>query len=194
MAGLVKSVELRILATDADAQAKLDAIAERAEELKADNPDLAVRIDTAAASEKLKVLKDELKQTAGSADDASGALKNYQDAAARAAEAADDLAKVQKDDAASADDVAAAQDRASQATLASLDAQMRLVAAEEKSALAGKENADAQEDAAGKTDLAAAGASEAGKRLNELALGAGAGRGRVDVHGRRSSRKAPPCW
>src|SRR5580700_37016 len=173
MAGLVKSVELRILATDADAQAKLDAIAERAEELKADNPDLAVRIDTAAASEKLKVLKDELRSTAGSADDAAESLKTYQDAATRAAAAADDLAKVQADDSASADDVAAAQDRAAKATLASLDAQMRLVAAEEKSALAGKENADAQEESAGKTDLAAAGASEAGHHLNELALGAG---------------------
>src|SRR5580700_7183016 len=105
MAGLVKSVELRILATDADAQAKLDAIAERAEELKADNPDLAVRIDTAAASEKLKVLKDELRSTAGSADDASAALKEYQDAAARAASASDDLAKMQASDSGSADDM-----------------------------------------------------------------------------------------
>jgi hypothetical protein len=173
MAGLVKSVELRILATDADAQAKLDAIAERAEELKADNPDLAVRIDTAAASEKLKVLKDELNQAAGSADDASAALKEYQDAAARAASASDDLAKMQASDSGSADDMAAAQDRVTKATLESLDAQMRLVGAEQKAALAGKENADSQEESAGKTDLAAAGAGEAGHRLNELALGAG---------------------
>jgi len=67
VSALVKSAELRLFASDGDVQEKLDAIAAKVDELKADNPELVARIDTAAASAKLQVLRDELKETAAAA-------------------------------------------------------------------------------------------------------------------------------
>ena len=59
---LVKKVMLQITGDDTDAAAKIDAIKEKADQLKADNPELSVRIDTAAASAKMAVFRQELKE------------------------------------------------------------------------------------------------------------------------------------
>ena len=68
MAGnLVKSVMLKIVASDGDAEAKLDRIAAKGEELKRLHPDLAVKVDTGVASAKLAVLRRELKDTGSQA-------------------------------------------------------------------------------------------------------------------------------
>lgn len=64
MAGnLVKSVMLKIVSDDGDTEAKLKRISEKADELGRQHPELKVRIDTAAASAKLAVLREEMKAT-----------------------------------------------------------------------------------------------------------------------------------
>lgn len=70
MAALVKEVLLKIVASDADAKLKIDAIAAKAEELKAEHPELVMRINTAEASAKLAVLRDQLKATGVAAAEA----------------------------------------------------------------------------------------------------------------------------
>jgi hypothetical protein len=79
MAGnLVKSVMLRIVADDGDSEAKLDRITARADELAAKHPELKVKVDSAAASAKLAVLRRELKDTANAekqAGDGADGLK-----------------------------------------------------------------------------------------------------------------------
>ena len=157
---LTKEVMLKILASDSDAQAKLDAIAAKADELREDNPELVARIDTAEASAKLAVFRDELKEAAATADEMQAALDDYSSAAAEASDAAAKLAAVQADDTASAQDLSAALDENSAAALRALDAQMRLIAAEERSALAAQEAGDAQLEAAAKT-------GDAGKALED---------------------------
>jgi hypothetical protein len=61
---LVRQVLLKISADDGDTEVKLERIKEKADELARDNPELKVRIDTAAASAKMAVLRQELKSTA----------------------------------------------------------------------------------------------------------------------------------
>ena len=61
---MIKRAVLQIAADDGDTEAKLDRISAKADELKEKHPDLAVRIDTAAASAKLGVLRTELKDVA----------------------------------------------------------------------------------------------------------------------------------
>ena len=148
---LTKEVMLKILASDGDAQAKLDAIAAKADELRADNPELVARIDTAEASAKLSVFRDELKDAAATADEMAAALDEYSSAAAEATDTAARLAAVQADDTASAEDYSAALDANSAAALRALDAQMRLIAAEERSAAAAQEAGDAQVEGGLKT-------------------------------------------
>lgn len=65
---LVRKVVMQIAADDMDAEAKLDAISRKADELKAKNPELAVRIETAAASAKVAVLREELKEVSKPVD------------------------------------------------------------------------------------------------------------------------------
>lgn len=72
---LVKKVMLKIVADDGDSEAKLDKITAKAEELKRLHPDLQVKVDSAAASAKLTVLRKELKDTAKAADDSQVGLK-----------------------------------------------------------------------------------------------------------------------
>jgi hypothetical protein len=66
---LVKKVMLKIVADDGDTEAKLDKITAKARELGEQHPELKVKVDSAAASAKLAVLRKELKDTA---DDAGG--------------------------------------------------------------------------------------------------------------------------
>jgi hypothetical protein len=61
-ATLVRKILLMIGADDGDTEAKLDRINEKADELGKKHPELAVRIDTAAASAKVEVLRRELRQ------------------------------------------------------------------------------------------------------------------------------------
>src|SRR5580692_161979 len=64
MAGnLVKSVMLKIVGEDGDAEEKLNRISEKADELARKHPDIKVKVDSAAASAKLAVLRKELKDT-----------------------------------------------------------------------------------------------------------------------------------
>jgi hypothetical protein len=64
MAGtLVKSVMLKIVSNDGDTESKLDLITKKADELGRLHPDIKVKIDSAAASAKLGVLRQELKDT-----------------------------------------------------------------------------------------------------------------------------------
>lgn len=73
MAGnLVKSVMLKIVADDGDSKAKLDAITRKAEELGREHPDIKVKVDSAAASAKLRVLKAELKAAGDQAQQDQG--------------------------------------------------------------------------------------------------------------------------
>ena len=67
-ATLVRSVKLKLTADDGDTEAKLDSIAAKAEELARLHPELKVKIDSAAASAKLAVLRKELKNTDAEAD------------------------------------------------------------------------------------------------------------------------------
>jgi hypothetical protein len=59
----VKRVLVQLSADDGDAEAKIDKIAAKAEELSKLHPELEARISTAAASAKLKVLRDEIYST-----------------------------------------------------------------------------------------------------------------------------------
>ena len=68
MASVVKTVEIDILAKDGDAQAKLDAISAKADELREMHPELTVRIDTAEATAKMAVLREEIKEATKSVD------------------------------------------------------------------------------------------------------------------------------
>jgi TP901 family phage tail tape measure protein len=65
---LVRRVMLQVTADDADAADKLESIKLKADELRDQFPELVARINTAEASAKLKVLKDELAQAAQQAD------------------------------------------------------------------------------------------------------------------------------
>jgi TP901 family phage tail tape measure protein len=65
---LVRRVLLQLDADDGETEEKLDRITEKADRLKEMHPELAVRIDTAAASAKLGVLRQELKDTAAETD------------------------------------------------------------------------------------------------------------------------------
>lgn len=56
----VRRVLLQLTTDDGDSEAKLDAINAKTDELSAKHPELKVKIETAAASAKLKVLRDEL--------------------------------------------------------------------------------------------------------------------------------------
>src|ERR1017187_879175 len=68
MAGtLVKSVMLKIVSNDGDTEAKLDLITKKANELGRLHPDIKVKVDSAAASAKLAVLRKELKDTGNAA-------------------------------------------------------------------------------------------------------------------------------
>ena len=60
----VRRVLLQIQADEGDSEAKIDRIAAKAEELGKLHPELQVKIDTAAASAKVKVLRDELRAAA----------------------------------------------------------------------------------------------------------------------------------
>jgi phage-related protein len=73
MAGnLVKRVMLKIVADDGDSEEKLDRISEKADELARKHPDIKVRIDSAAASAKLAVLKGEMRAAADEANKDNG--------------------------------------------------------------------------------------------------------------------------
>lgn len=65
---LVKRVLLRIVGDDGDTEHKIDSISRKADELGRKHPELKVRIDTAAASAKVAVLRKELR----SLDDTGG--------------------------------------------------------------------------------------------------------------------------
>ena len=71
---MVRRALLKITADDGDTELKLDKISAKADELAAKHPDLKVRIETAAASAKLAVLRQELKDTAKQADDTGFSL------------------------------------------------------------------------------------------------------------------------
>src|ERR1039458_7681083 len=77
MAGtLVKSVMLKIVAQPGDTEAKLDEITRKADELGRLHPDIKVKIDSAAASAKLAVLRKDLKDTSNAAAGDSTSLKS----------------------------------------------------------------------------------------------------------------------
>ncbi len=67
MAG-TKSVRLMILGDNRDAEAKIKEIDAEADELKEKHPQLSIGIDTAAAAEKLRVLRAEIRETTVDAD------------------------------------------------------------------------------------------------------------------------------
>ena len=157
---LTKEVMLKILATDSDAQEKLDAIAAKADELRADNPELIARINTAEASAKLSVFRDQLKEAAGSADEVSVALNELSAAQSGQADTLARLNELQADETASAADVSAALDANSAAYWRVADAQTALQAAYEKTALAASEASDAQLAAGAKATEAGAAEDE----------------------------------
>jgi hypothetical protein len=69
MAGnLVKKVMLKIVADDGDSEEKLDRISEKADELGRKHPEIKVRVDAAAASAKVAVLRRELKDAGKDAE------------------------------------------------------------------------------------------------------------------------------
>lgn len=72
---LVKRIMVRITADDMDADEKLDAITRKADELAEKNPELRVKIDTAAAQAKMRVLRDELKAATAEPVDLDPALQ-----------------------------------------------------------------------------------------------------------------------
>ena len=180
MAALVKSAELRLFASDGDAQEKLDAVTARMEELKADDPDLAVRIDTAGAAEKIQIIKDNLKSAAVAASDFAGATDKVTEASARftgalqeQSDAAERLRVLQQDDTASAEALTEATTALTDASLTAAGARSDLAAAEARVAKLTKVASDEQVAAGVKTEESAGLSAEAGQHLNELALGAG---------------------
>jgi len=66
---LVKRVMVQIQSDDGDTEEKLDRITAKADELKEKHPELSVKIDTAAASAKLAVLRQELKDVSADSPD-----------------------------------------------------------------------------------------------------------------------------
>jgi hypothetical protein len=74
MPGPVKTVTLRLQADSAEAQRRLDAIFLEAERLKTLNPTLTPKIDKAAVTAGLAVLRADLKATGRESDDLSGRL------------------------------------------------------------------------------------------------------------------------
>jgi phage-related protein len=76
---LVKKVMLRIAADDGDTEEKLDKISAKADELGRKHPDIKVKIDSAAASAKLAVLRRELKDTGNAAKDDQGRFAALKD-------------------------------------------------------------------------------------------------------------------
>ena len=72
---LVRRVMLKITSDDGDTELKLSRIAAKAEELGRLHPDLQVKINSAAASAKLAVLRKELKDTGKAASGDSQSLK-----------------------------------------------------------------------------------------------------------------------
>ena len=138
MAGtLVRRVLLQIDADDGTTAEKLDRIQKKADELKAASPDLAVRIDTAAASAKLGVLRQELKDTAAGADGFGAATDRVSSASARMAEAlaeqsaaAEKLATLQGDDTATAEALSEATAALTETSLAAAAARKGLADAE----------------------------------------------------------------
>ena len=73
---LVRKVMLKIAADDGDTEAKLDRIDAKARQLAAEHPDLTPRINTAAASAKLAVLRKELKDTQQQSDETRFSLRD----------------------------------------------------------------------------------------------------------------------
>jgi hypothetical protein len=65
---LVKKVMLKIASDDGDTEEKLNRISAKADELARKHPDIKVKVDSAAASAKLAVLRRELKDTGNEAD------------------------------------------------------------------------------------------------------------------------------
>lgn len=61
---IVRKVIMQLTADDADAEAKLEAIKAKADELRTMNPELTPKINTAEASAKMAVFRDELKNAA----------------------------------------------------------------------------------------------------------------------------------
>ena len=157
---LTKEVMLKILASDSDAQAKLDAIAAKADELREDNPELIARINTAEASAKLSVFRDELKEAAATADDVSAALSELSAAQSDQADTLARLNELQADETASSADVSAALDANTAAYWRVADAQSALQAAYEKTAIAASEAGDAQLGAGAKARDAGAAEDE----------------------------------
>jgi hypothetical protein len=98
MAGnLVKKVMLKIVADDGDSEAKLDKITAKADELGRKHPELKVKVDSAAASAKLAVLRKELKDTGNAAAGDSTSLKSRLMAVGAAAAAAGGFGGFSKD-------------------------------------------------------------------------------------------------
>lgn len=64
-----KSVRLSILGNNADAKAKIQEVDDKAEALKQSNPELSIGIDTAAASEKIRIFREELRATKTEAEE-----------------------------------------------------------------------------------------------------------------------------
>lgn len=75
MAGGSKSVRLFLLGDNRDAKAKIDEIDVKSDELAARHPELKIGIDTAAAAEKLAILRAEIRATTKD----SGSLKDSLD-------------------------------------------------------------------------------------------------------------------
>lgn len=75
-----KSVRLSVLGDNSDAKRKIEEIDVKAEELKELNPELKVGIDTAAANEKLSILRDELKAAELDVEGLSAAGRELKDA------------------------------------------------------------------------------------------------------------------
>jgi hypothetical protein len=73
---LVRKVLLQISADDGDTETKLDNIQRKADELARDHPELTPRINTAAASAKLAVLRKELKDTQNQSNDSRTSIKD----------------------------------------------------------------------------------------------------------------------
>ena len=89
---LVKRIMVRVTADDMDADEKLDAITAKADELAAKNPELKVKIDSAAAMAKMKVLRDELKASMSEAVTVDpAAQKAAEDNMSRLADALDKM-------------------------------------------------------------------------------------------------------
>jgi TP901 family phage tail tape measure protein len=64
-----KSVRLYLLGNNLDAREKIDAIERRAEELKEMHPELRFGVETAAAQEKLAIMRAELRETGAAAEE-----------------------------------------------------------------------------------------------------------------------------